>query len=335
MIPLSRLVLQVLIGLHLMLAAKPGAAQATAQDRPDELLQQALQDSLGARPGPAASKATQAAGIEPRSRLAHWLHAQSVLASSGAAPRIGRSDQDFVEEARARIYAPPGGWLPMAILRLSPDRRMPTYTLLADLSVSRLYVFKTGPSGPALVEQFYTTLGLDGAPKLREGDRKTPIGVYRILKEINNPRSDGFLGRKAYTLDYPNPEDRSAGRTGSGIWIHGVPEDLHVRPPKASDGCLAISNDDMLRLRRYIQFGQTWIAIAARVEWAPPEEWRRHSQTMAQRISQIKEPASALFEIAPDRPLVSVHTSKGRLVRQFWSQDQRDGALKPVLRESL
>jgi hypothetical protein len=320
-------------GCFLALLVLTTGAQAKSQDRPDAVLQEALQDGLQARPEQVASKAQEAASIEPRSRLAHWLHAQSVLALSGAAPRIGKPDRDFIEEARARAYAPPDGWLPKSILKLSPDQRMPPYTLLADLSVSRIYIFKNAPSGPVLVEQFYTTLGLEGAPKRREGDRKTPIGVYRILKEINNPRSDGFLGRKAYTLDYPNPEDKKAGRTGSGIWIHGVPEDVHVRPPKASDGCLAISNDDMLRLRKYLQFGRSWIVIAPQVEWAPPEEWRQHAKPVLDRLASGKDPLSAVFDVGPDRPIVSVHVGQDRAVRQFWRQ--RDGRLQPLLRERL
>jgi len=330
---LARAVAQALLGLCLFIPALAALAQSSAQDRPDPLLREALTEGLEARPSQAATKAREATSIEPRSRLAHWLHAQSVLALSGSAPRISKTDQDFIDEARARIYTPPAGWLPKAILKLAPDQRMPPFTLLTDLSVSRIYVFKNAPSGPVLVEQFYTTLGLEGAPKKREGDRKTPIGVYRILKEINNPRSDGFLGHKAYTLDYPNPEDRQAGRTGGGIWIHGVPDEVHVRPPKASDGCLAISNEDMVRLRRYIQFGRSWIVISPQVEWAPPEEWQRHAQSLIQRIGQVKEPTSAVFDVGPDRPLVSVHSSKDRLVRQFWRQ--RDGKLQPLLRERL
>lgn len=319
-------------GLCLLLL--PHSAQASSTNsRPDPLLQEALREGLEGRPQEAVGKAVEAASIEPRSRLAHWLRAQSVLALSGSAPRIGKLDQDILDEARARLYAPPEGWLPKNILKLSSDQRLSPHTILVDLSVSRIYIFKNAPSGPVLVEQFYTTLGLEGAPKRQEGDRKTPIGVYRILKEIDNPRPDGFLGHKAYTLDYPNPEDRKAGRTGSGIWIHGVPDDVHVRPPKASDGCLAISNDDMLRLRRFIQFGRTWIVIAPRVQWAAPDEWAQHAKPVLQRLVVAKDPVAAVFDVAPDRPLVSVHATRDRTVRQFWRQ--RDGQFQSVLRERL
>ena len=46
------------------------------------------------------------------------------------------------------------------------------------------------------------------------------------------------------TLDYPNTVDRFHRRTGSGIWIHGTAPDFLSRPPKASDGCLTLDNDD-------------------------------------------------------------------------------------------
>ena len=53
--------------------------------------------------------------------------------------------------------------------------------------------------------------------------------MYQIRKELDKPRADGFLGNTALTLDYPNADDKSVGRTGYGIWIHGVPSNVHVR----------------------------------------------------------------------------------------------------------
>jgi hypothetical protein len=71
-------------------------------------------------------------------------------------------------------------------------------------------------------------------PKLREGDRQVPEGIYHI--EYLNPNSAYHLSMK---LDYPNAFDRekarSEGRTqpGSDIFIHGK---------AVSIGCLAIGD---------------------------------------------------------------------------------------------
>ena len=72
-------------------------------------------------------------------------------------------------------------------------------------------------------------------PKLREGDRQVPEGMYRI--ESLNPNS---LFHLSLRVDYPSAEDRAVaareGRTGLGgdIMIHGG---------AASIGCVAIGDD--------------------------------------------------------------------------------------------
>lgn len=72
-------------------------------------------------------------------------------------------------------------------------------------------------------------------PKLREGDRQVPEGIYRV--ERLNPNSAYHLSMK---LDYPNAYDvqraREEGRNrpGCDIFIHGRDH---------SNGCLAMGDD--------------------------------------------------------------------------------------------
>lgn len=82
----------------------------------------------------------------------------------------------------------------------------------------------------------YPVLAASGGPgpKLREGDRQVPEGVYGIIGL--NPNSSYHLSMK---LDYPNTWDRQKaaeeGRTnlGGDIFIHGK---------AASIGCLAVGD---------------------------------------------------------------------------------------------
>jgi murein L,D-transpeptidase YafK len=82
----------------------------------------------------------------------------------------------------------------------------------------------------------YPILGASGTlgPKLREGDRQVPEGIYTI--ESLNPNS---LYHLALRVDYPNSFDKAKGtldgRTdlGSNIMIHGK---------TASIGCLAMGD---------------------------------------------------------------------------------------------
>jgi murein L,D-transpeptidase YafK len=73
------------------------------------------------------------------------------------------------------------------------------------------------------------TSGVPG-PKLAEGDRQVPEGVYAIPASAMNNASDYHL---SMDTGYPNAYDRALGRTGSEIMVHGR---------CASIGCLAMTD---------------------------------------------------------------------------------------------
>lgn len=62
---------------------------------------------------------------------------------------------------------------------------------------------------------FYTG-GL--GPKLARGDRKSPEGFYFVTPGRMNPWSSFHL---SFDLGYPNTYDRSQGRTGGNLMVHG------------------------------------------------------------------------------------------------------------------
>ena len=56
-------------------------------------------------------------------------------------------------------------------------------------------------------------------PKFKEGDRQAPEGFYKVNKHQMNPNSQYHL---AFNMGFPNAYDRSHGRTGSHLMIHGA-----------------------------------------------------------------------------------------------------------------
>ncbi len=67
-------------------------------------------------------------------------------------------------------------------------------------------------------------------PKRHQGDKITPEGFYRITLNDLNPNSRFHL---AMDIGYPNAYDRSLGRNGSLLLIHGACD---------STGCFAMGN---------------------------------------------------------------------------------------------
>jgi len=319
-----------------LMAWAPGAYADGTLAPPDLHLKTAIEKSLRSQSEKAIPAARAARESEPQSRLAHWLEAQALLIQSGQFKGFNKKDHDLLRESEARLHRVPEGYLPTNILSFGRQLDIGKYLLMADLSVSRIYVFDISGPHPIIVREIYSSIGIAGPVKVREGDRRTPIGVYRLLNEIKNPRADGFLGDLAITLDYPNAEDRRAKRTGSGIWIHGVPHEVHVRPPRSSDGCLAISNTDMLALRDFVDYGKTHIAIVPKAEWRPKDQWLAERK---RALSSLKLPSAlgsfenqAIFYIAEDRPIVTIARQDSRLKRAYWALRQQRS---PLLIEEL
>jgi murein L,D-transpeptidase YafK len=122
--------------------------------------------------------------------------------------------------------------------------------ILVVKSERKLYLLNAGK----IVRTIDVSLGLvPNGPKQREGDFKTPEGVYYI--EAKNPASDYFLSLK---ISYPNDRDRARARAqgvdpGSQIMIHGLPNEPKYPVNRYlgwdwTDGCIAVSNSDMVDL---------------------------------------------------------------------------------------
>ena len=213
----------------------------------------------------------------PNFRLAHLIRGDLLLARARPLQTFGNvvktvpheGVDDLRAEALARLMAmrdrPQTARVPRAIVQLHPGQ---THALLVDSRRSRLYVFENAGGRAQLVDDYYVTLGKRGVDKAREGDQKTPIGVYHVTANLPRQKLTDFYGAGAYPINYPNAWDRQRGRNGYGIWVHGTPPDTYSRPPRASDGCIVLANPDLLAVGRFLQVGTTPVIIADDVEWA-------------------------------------------------------------------
>jgi len=101
-------------------------------------------------------------------------------------------------------------------------------------------VFEFKEGNPVLQLNHPVITGI-GGDKRREGDLKTPVGVYDVVRRF--VPSDPFYGQIAFALSYPNVMDRQMGKDGHGIWIHGHPLNSAQRYDKNTRGCVVMTND--------------------------------------------------------------------------------------------
>lgn len=109
----------------------------------------------------------------------------------------------------------------------------------------------------------YVGYGAGGFDKFKEGDLKTPLGIYRIDGYRSDTTLPELYGTGALTLDYPNLADRHENRTGSGIWLHGVPRHNRSRGPLSSEGCVIMSNDYIDTLHALVNPSSTLVALSS------------------------------------------------------------------------
>jgi len=109
--------------------------------------------------------------------------------------------------------------IPSPVLKW-PDRGS-EYAILVDKSAQKTYVIhKDNPTRP--VRTFTSSTGENGGIKTKKNDRKTPEGIYFIIKSYVEKDLSPIYGARAFPLDYPNPIDKKEGRGGYGIWFHGL-----------------------------------------------------------------------------------------------------------------
>lgn len=260
------------------IAAGLFSAAAGAQPGPEQQFTAAVELLRAGRSGDALSTLETLTRREPNFRLAQLFYGELLAALSGAGggtliaggittdPRL----RELAEEARVRLAserAVPGpGMVPNAVLQLSDSF---AHAIVVDLPRARLYVLKNENGALQLQRHNYAAMGRNGARKQSAGDMRTPVGLYHVTHWIGDGALPELYGSGALPLDYPNVWDSLQRRTGSGIWLHGVPRDTYSRPPRSSEGCVTMANADLEALRDYVRFGQTPVVLSDELEWVP------------------------------------------------------------------
>ena len=135
------------------------------------------------------------------------------------------------------------------------------YLIYVDMDSSRLFVFEKKENKYLYLSDHYVSIGKNGYGKRYEGDKKTPFGTYFLQKKIQQELTD-FYGEGAYPLNYPNEFDKIKKYTGYGIWIHGTPKTTYSRPPESSDGCIVLSNKDLISIQKILSTPGTPVILS-------------------------------------------------------------------------
>ena len=228
--------------------------------------------------------------IKPNFKLAQLVKGDLLLARArplsefGNAPEASRERmEDLRDEARVRLRRfqeeSPAALVPKFLWQLDAQQR---HAIVVDTSKSTLYLYENANGEPRYVADYYISSGKNGSEKVSEGDQKTPLGVYFVNASLPKSKLTDFYGSAAYPLNYPNEWDRKQNRDGHGIWLHGTPSDTYSRPPRASNGCVVLANEDLENLGKLLQVGVTPVIITSQMDWID-------DQTKADRAALLAE----------------------------------------------
>ena len=208
----------------------------------------------------------------PNFKLAYLIQGDLLLAHAKQINGMGDESkgekkeeiENFKNEAKVRIER----YLNSLNLQNEPKifaqlNEKEKYLFYVDAPNSRLYLYENINGKLSYKDDYYVSIGKNGFGKQYEGDKKTPIGVYFTGKKIKESLSD-FYGDAAYPLSYPNEIDKKNKRNGSGIWLHGTPKTTYNRAPLASDGCIVLSNPDLMKLSTILDDNRIPIIISFR-----------------------------------------------------------------------
>ena len=248
----------------------------------------------------------------PQSRVGHLLKADVFAALAGTSEQLSQFKSVEIESLRRQIKLrwrhhqefsnKNEGLIPNKLIKVSAQQSLVLYV---DLPAARLYIFRN--NGQALVSEadYYVTIGKKGFGKEREGDLKTPVGIYSISGYKPGSTLHERYGYGALTLDYPNPLDQHLERTGYGIWIHGTEPGWINRGPFASDGCITLSNNDFKDLvtRFDLQSG-TLVVVDDQPIWKPVQWIKTTGDRLVSELSFKSEIIDSATKQDPSEHLV-------------------------------
>lgn len=181
---------------------------------------------------------------------------------------------------------PPTISLPKQVLNISNDPRVTTNALLADKAQRQLSLIDLKSLVDGVVRETYNIdIGKNTGDKKKRDDSRTPEGIYVLLEKKAPPDIPFELyGSMAFTTNYPNYFDRYENKTGSGIWLHSVPDKVPLT--RGSRGCVVLRNDDIKKIESAILPKKTFLLIDSKIKWLPAKEHQAAKEEAVKWLEQ-------------------------------------------------
>jgi murein L,D-transpeptidase YafK len=178
--------------------------------------------------------------------------------------------------------------LPLGIYQLSQHPALSTHAFLVSKESRLLQVYEPNGDSIRLVAEYPADIGKSDGDKTKANDHKTPEGIYFLETKLTQPHIPFDLyGSLAFTTNYPNVFDRQLNKTGSGIWLHAIPDTVPLT--RGSRGCVVVRNDAIKKLSDYVVLERTPILIFDQVKFVSSKEHQARRQELSQFVAEWKK----------------------------------------------
>ncbi len=140
--------------------------------------------------------------------------------------------------------------------------------VIVEKNKQRIYLYSSNNNLIYKKFDFPCSTGEVSGIKLRQGDKKTPEGVYFFTDKYEDKDLTPVYGKKAFPINYPNFIDKIEKRKGSAIWLHGTNKRLK---PMDSNGCIVMQNNEILQISPFIALGKTPIILTNKIFYQKKE----------------------------------------------------------------
>lgn len=211
---------------------------------------------------------------------------------------------------------PPENQIPNALAGMGMGQYFSEYAFFLDKSLRTLSIWKNTANGPLLVEAHAVDMGRVDGDKLVLGDKKTPEGIYFFQTTYAQNQLDfNEYGDQAYTMDYPNLFDRRENKTGSGIWLHAIPNTKTLF--RGSRGCIVVRNKVIKSLAKYIDYKKTPIIVQKNGQYIPLAQWKSKRSQLVDWLDNWRESWEAM-EIQLYMKFYSNEFYSARMNKERW-----------------
>ncbi len=178
------------------------------------------------------------------------------------------------------------GFYTSEVLQISTDPLLSATILLADKKTRNLYVLN--PTKNILApEKYEIDIGKNDGDKKKRDDKKTPEGIYLLETKKTQPEIPfDKYGSMAFTTNYPNVFDKFENKSGSGIWLHSVPDKVPLK--RGSKGCVVLRNDNLKKLESEIKLNKSFLIINNSLKMLDEKEFSEKKQMILEWVEKWK-----------------------------------------------